>query len=255
MIKRVKTLVKSAYERVMAVRYARRGTPRTFAGRTLRWRYAYSRFDNYEPPMYEAFVERLIPGMTVFDIGSWIGLYAVTAAAAGCDVYAFEPSPTTRGILASHLTLNRVKATIVPAAMSDRSGKETLYTQRASGWESLSESAASRVQVASGDGRLEPVTVATVTFDAFCAHSGVTPDLVKLDVEGAEMNVLAGAQAFLQRREGTLLIEAHPSALAHFGHSIDELLGMLTGWETTLIYQRGSDDNPDRTLHFLVTPS
>ena len=95
--------------------------------------------------------------------------------------------------------------------------------------------------------------VPTVTFDGFCAERGVTPDVVKLDVEGAEVDVLTGAHAFLGRRQGTLLIEAHPVKLEHFGHTLDELLGLLDGWTVDLIYRRGTDDNPDRTLYYLAT--
>ena len=238
----------------MAVFYARRGVPVTFAGRSLRWRYAYSRFDNFEPPVYEAFVERLKPGLTVFDIGSWVGLYTVTAAAAHCNVYAFEPSPAARRVLAANLHLNHVTANVVPAAMGSCPGQRTLYAQGASGWESLSERAASRVQLATGDPRLERIAVPVVSLDTFCAQFRVTPDIVKLDVEGAEMDVFDGARDFLRRREGTLIIEAHPVALEYFGRSLDELLETLAGWKTTLIFQRGSDDNPDRTLHYLAVP-
>ena len=139
----LKEIARPAYHRAQSVRYRRKGRPRTFAGRTFRWRYDYSRFDNYEPPVYEAFVERLQAGMTVFDVGSWIGLYTVTAAAAGCDVFAFEPSPVTRAVLKQHLRLNDVIATTVPAAMTDQAGEKMLYTQGASGLASLSECAAS----------------------------------------------------------------------------------------------------------------
>lgn len=93
----------------MEARYARRGVPRTHAGRTFRWKYNYSRFDNFEPPVYQAFIDRIEPGMTVFDVGAWVGLYTVTAAADGCSVYSFEPSPATRQVLSEHLRLNNLE--------------------------------------------------------------------------------------------------------------------------------------------------
>jgi FkbM family methyltransferase len=252
----IRTVVGSIQRGLMSGVYARRGIRRTFAGQTFRWRYRYSRFDNFEPPVYAAFVERIRPGLTVLDVGAWVGLYSVTAAASGCSVYAFEPTPATRRLLIEHLRLNGLDATVVPAAMSDRDGETTLFAQRASGLASLSERAAGRVELVTGDRRLEAVTVPTVRFDGFCEAHGIVPDLVKLDVEGAEMRVLSAAGGFLSRRRGCLLIEAHPLALQEFGDSLEGLLDLLAdaGWKARCIYRRGAHDNPDRTLHYLAEP-
>jgi FkbM family methyltransferase len=244
------------YQRLMRVRYARKGRPRTLGGRTFRWRYDYSQFDNFEPPVYEAFVAQLTSGATVLDIGAWIGLYTVTAAAAGCRVYAFEPSPETRDLLQLHLRLNRVQATIIPKAMSDREGRVVFYAQHASGWASMSRAAASRVELVTGDAKHDAITVPTVTLDGFCKEHGLRPDILKVDVEGAEARVLAGATRFLRDREGCMLIEAHPVALEDFCDSLPAMLRLLheEGWDAECIFRRGDDRNPDRTLHYFVQP-
>lgn len=138
--------------------------------------------------------------------------------------------------------------------MTDREGETTLFTQGASGWESVSEYAASRVELATGKGELDRTTVPTITLDGFCATHGVVPDVLKLDVEGAEARVFAAATRFLSEHRGCLLIEAHPVALEHFGDSLQGLLAILadSGWQTECIYQRGTEDNPDRTLHYIA---
>jgi hypothetical protein len=140
--------------------------------------------------------------------------------------------------------------------MSDREGRAVLYAQHASGWESMSRAAASRVELVTGDARLDAITVPTVTLDGFCSEQGLRPDIVKVDVEGAEARVLAGAPRFLREHRGCMLIEAHPVALEHFGDSLPALLGLLDeeGWDATCIFRRGDDRNLDRTLHYLVQP-
>jgi hypothetical protein len=85
----------------------------------------------------------------------------------------------------------------------------------------------------------------------------IEPDVIKIDVEGAEANVLRGARRFLERGKGHIILEAHPSALAHFGETTDGLLADLTdsGWTATEVYARGDPNDPAATLHYLCEPS
>jgi hypothetical protein len=54
--------------------------------------------------------------------------------------------------------------------------------------------------------------------------------LIKIDVQGAEMRVLAGATAILARDRPALFVEIDPAGLARFGASVDSLLGWLAGF-------------------------
>lgn len=79
-----------------------------------------------------------------------------------------------------------------------------------------------------GDHRLgdsgEPVTA--LSLDEI-ASPGRKVAMIKIDVQGAEMRVLAGAAAILARDRPALFIEVDPAGLSRYGSSVDALLGML----------------------------
>jgi FkbM family methyltransferase len=71
------------------------------------------------------------------------------------------------------------------------------------------------------------VQVDAVTLDDFLGREGVAPDVVKIDVEGAEMKVLLGMHETLRRHRPTLFMEIHPANLPTFGSSTAAILSLL----------------------------
>lgn len=65
--------------------------------------------------------------------------------------------------------------------------------------------------------------------DSFCAREGLTPDVIKIDVEGAEGMVLRGAAEILRRFRPILVISTHPYWLPA-SESADELFEVLAGY-------------------------
>ena len=122
-------------------------------------------------------------GGIFFDIGANIGSYTLVASEQGnAQVVAFEPHPTTVKLLSENVRLNgRKNVTVCPMALGQREG---------SLW--LTDYAGSSVNhsVAQHEGRTVEVPCRRV--DTFCDEQGVTPNYVKLDVEGFEFDVLTG---------------------------------------------------------------
>jgi hypothetical protein len=67
--------------------------------------------------------------------------------------------------------------------------------------------------------------VSTVTVDALTATYGLIPDLVKLDVEGAEYLVLQGATALAQKQMTRFFVEMHSSAQLPMVENTQKVLG------------------------------
>jgi len=136
-------------------------------------------------------------GGTFFDIGANIGSYTLVASEQGnAQVVAFEPHPTTVTLLSENVRLNgRKNVTVCPLALGQRDG---------SLW--LTDCAGSSINhsVTQGDGRT--VEVPCRRGDTFCGERGLTPQYVKVDVEGFEFDVLTGFGAQLHCVE-LLLIE------------------------------------------------
>lgn len=169
-------------------------------------------------------------GSVVFDLGAHAGYYTMLASVlVGKDgkVFAFEPYPGNIQHLKEHLRLNHVtNATVIEAAVSDQF--DTVLFQEGT------------------DGTLGKIAptgnlkVKTVRLDDLVERGEIpTPDYIKMDIEGAEMQALTGATAILVNAHPILLLSTHGpdiheqclQLLASFGYHIspvDEVDGEIT---------------------------
>jgi FkbM family methyltransferase len=162
-----------------------------------------------------AFAAAVRPGDVVLDIGANLGAYTMLFAqwvGARGHVYAFEPAPDARRGLARHVELNAVgdRVTLLGDAMSAAEGVARFHAMGPRG--------DNRLAAIDDDRSIE---VRTTTIDAFCGRQGLRPGLIKIDVEGAELDVLRGARATIAAGLGRLAIfvEMHPHLWPDFGAS------------------------------------
>jgi FkbM family methyltransferase len=162
-------------------------------------------FLQYEEPALVPILKAFLrPGGTFVDVGANIGVYTGWAARlVGRDgrVHAFEPAPVTRHALCRMVDANRLdNVRVVPVAVGASAGCITLYlVQGASGLTSAVPP--------SIDGGTTRVEVPMTTLDAYAekARTG-TVSLVKIDVEGYEIEVLKGATALLGSDSGPAVV-------------------------------------------------
>lgn len=169
-----------------------------------------------EPRQRQFFAAQVEPGMVVFDVGANLGFYTTLLAdlvGLSGRVHAFEPDPLSFGILARR-TAKRANVESHQTAVGDHTGSITLYCHR-------SNRADNRVHPSLGEETAEAVEVPLTTLDDYCAARGISRiDAVKIDVQGAEVAVLAGFERALARtRPRWLLIEFSPAHLRAAGSS------------------------------------
>jgi FkbM family methyltransferase len=174
------------------------------------------RLMSWNPIEYEAFRGALRPGDVALDIGANVGAYTLLFAQwvrPGGRVISFEPAPGAFTALQQHVALNNVSAVVEcrPVAVSDAEGEVAFASDGFQGTNHIMHGQAASPGAVT--------RVPTTTVDAVCAASGVTPRLVKIDVEGAELSVLRGAHRTLaaMRPAGVVFMELHPAAWASFG--------------------------------------
>jgi FkbM family methyltransferase len=146
---------------------------------------------------------------TALDIGAWYGPWSRALARRVDRVVAVEPNPAVASVLA-RTTPGNVR--VVQAAIADHVGHARLHL---SGGGSRSAGTASLRASAGGS----TVEVATTTIDEL-AIDDVT--IIKLDVEGGELDALHGARATLRRHRPVLLVE-----LEYRHGPVDEVLDYL----------------------------
>lgn len=127
----------------------------------------------------------------IFDVGAWIGPYSLLLSCLAKEVVSFEPCPFSRQILAHNLTMNGITNVVVePYALSDREGEEYIYYYNPTGQDDIL--AASMLNMVDRGEAGAGLSILTTTIDRYCRKHNVTPDGIKIDVEGYESKVLAG---------------------------------------------------------------
>ncbi|HWF33290.1 MAG TPA: FkbM family methyltransferase [Solirubrobacteraceae bacterium] len=192
-----------------------------------------------EPEVQSALAELIEPGQTVYDVGANIGFFTILCSrlvGPHGSVYAFEPIPENLVTLRHNIALNRLtNVVVVEQALSSSTGTAEMFVSPWSAFHSLDVAGASKRENHGPDGG--QVTVETVTLDEFVQRDGVSaPDLVKLDVEGAELLVAEGMRETLRTVQPLLLVEVHDTnrEYAEFVDSIDYRVRVIDGEEPAL---------------------
>lgn len=176
------------------------------------------------------FVSRfLAPGMTVLDVGAHAGLYTMTASKRVGPlgrVIAFEPSPRERGRLERHLSLNRCRnVTVQSFALGEDQGEAELFVVDGS------ETGCNSFRPPAGiAGHALRVPIRRLDD---CRAEGLfsAVDLVKMDIEGAELSALRGAESVFRSARPVLLCEIEEARVAPWGYPGRAIVDLLSGWD------------------------
>lgn len=184
------------------------------------------------------FLDKMKPGNFVLDIGGHVGQYAVlfgSLVTASGKVISFEPNETSREVLRKNVELNGFEGwvDIESIALSDRSGQQTFFSRKNDAMSSLARSGFGE-GASSGD--IYEQYIETTRLDEYLAGRGLgAPDWIKLDTEGAEINILRAARNIL--KAGTNVIcELHPYAWKEFDTNFEELLEIVKECGRTIRY-------------------
>lgn len=159
----------------------------------------------YELPVQHAITSHVMPGDVFFDIGANIGFFSILAArCAGTSgqVYAYEPVKRNADAIVRGAALNGLDTIrVFNEAVGAMTGRADLLLTRHIGGAAL----ASADVPPDMTGRLE-VDVTTLD-DSISRHGLRPPSLVKIDVEGAEIEVLRGMTGVLRAHRPAVLYE------------------------------------------------
>ncbi len=162
---------------------------------------------------------RVRPGMTVLDVGGDIGyftlLFSLRVGRTG-RVLVFEPMSQVRSYLERNIALNHLQNTQVCSfALADRPGTAILE----------SPFKLSAINLHKTVRAPEDVEVEMKVYDRWAVEASVGQvDLVKIDIEGAELAALQGMAGMICDYRPAVLVEIHPNRLARFGHQPEQLV-------------------------------
>ena len=184
-----------------------------------------------EDALLAALTAWLKPGQGFYDIGGFVGWYAIAAAQSvgpQGQVVTFEPVPETAKLLRRHLELNRGvdRVRVIEAACSSAFGFASMPVWPINSTTWASGNALFNV-LPQTDMQPDHIPVSLIRLDDFWAAGGPLPNAIKIDVEGAELWVLEGAQKLLTTARPMIFLEIHGFAWELFNTTEENLRHFL----------------------------
>lgn len=163
----------------------------------------------YERYESELFRSKIKPSMTIIDIGANLGYYTAIASRLAGErglVVAFEPEPNFFKLLSRNIRRNGLKNVInFELAIAEKNGLTNLY---------LSNENKGHNSLINSEELKNSVQVKTTTLDDFLASQKITKvDMIKMDVEGAEILALEGMRNTLIKHRPLLFLEFSPHSI------------------------------------------
>ncbi|MCP6718273.1 MAG: FkbM family methyltransferase [Patescibacteria group bacterium] len=199
-----------------------------------------------EGEFLQKFLSKINHHTVFYDIGTHIGLYALSAAKYKITpkfIYCWEPEPFIFKRLQENINLNRIER-ILPFSvalgsensiieMSTRTGELGYFTPTLA----IKSSKSTPVQVVKGD-------------DWVYKKKLHLPSIIKIDVEGYEFNVLKGLEATIRQSKPIIFLEIHPAFLKELGIEKEQVLTFLRemDYKITFSSSRGKQE------HYIFEP-
>jgi FkbM family methyltransferase len=176
----------------------------------------------YEPESFDLFKKYINQGDVILDIGAHIGLYSVFFSKLTQNngrVYSFEPNNESYLVLKQTLHLNNCENVITfPMAVSSKTEDLIFYS------------------TGSGDAfgslvlrdNTNKIVLPAVSVDDFVEKQNLAKvNIIKIDVEGAELDALRGALKTFDKYKPIVLLALHPSTIRNNGHSLLQIYNIL----------------------------
>jgi tRNA (mo5U34)-methyltransferase len=189
------------------------------------------RTEDFEPAESRFVAQFLRPGMTVLDVGAHHGFHTLLASLrVGREgkVISFEPSPRERKRLGRHIRFNKCKNVRVESfALGEVPGKSDFFL--VDGYNDYCNS----LRPPAVEERTRKIKVNVNTLDEYLVRSRIAKvDFIKIDVEGAEVDLLRGARKTLESGEcrPVLLVEVSDTRTRPWGYRASDIINLLQQW-------------------------
>ena len=186
----------------------------------------------YEDGLTQLLLDLLEPGMTVVDAGSNVGMIGLRLAdrlrtLGSGHVFLVEPIPANVNLLTASVQLNHLEAfcTVCEVGLADAIGSATLLVEG----KSKRSGNAGRWAPEGHRRSLTKATIPLRTLDDLVRDAGDPRiDLMKLDVEGAELSLLRGATRSLEKGRPLIFGEFHPGLMPRHGGTFADVMALLS---------------------------
>lgn len=201
--------------------------------------------NDYEKDNFIFLNQRIKPGSTCIDVGAHIGLYTVyMASLSKGNVFSFEPTPESFTILKKVVAINHCEnsVTLLPLAVDQKTGKGFFYLNSST----ISGTDATRIAEANSliyvdfgkSSFKEKIEVDTVSIDDFTEKNKLEINFIKIDAEGAELNVLRGAGRTILKDRPCGIISVHVFSYRDKQQTLSDIWQIINDYKLTPFYGR-----------------
>lgn len=179
-------------------------------------------YEEYEMSLFELEIES---GSVVLDIGANIGLYTLIAARRASKVFSFEPDPRSFSNLKRNVeTNNAMNVHLINKAVRNKSGKDPFCSYSKYPLDRGNLHLVSRNEKMNQ----ESIIVETISLDEFFRDKSKRIDIVKMDIEGLELEALEGmADLINTNRNMKFFMEFNPYTLNRRGVKLDSFVKLI----------------------------
>jgi FkbM family methyltransferase len=189
-------------------------------------------YKSREDDMVQIIKEVLKPGMVVVDCGSNIGFYPLLESKilnGKGAIYAIEPDSRNYRVLEKNKNIPSLQSEIKTfnIALSNNTGMQQMFVAERANLNKLVSSGGDSFPDRNSVNEI--INVETMTMDDFCTSQKITPDFVRMDIEGFEVEVFQGMKNIFKNAKSGFMVflELHPNAYTHersFSHELEILM-------------------------------
>jgi FkbM family methyltransferase len=213
--------------------FFKKGFPKKINGKTILvpFKFSWVYPNEYEVEKTDFIKEQCKAGDVVFDIGAHMGIFSFFLAqqvGPTGKVFSFEPAPLTYKMLQHTIAYNHLGNIIESnqMAMADKEGELTFYI-----YSNSKISSGNSLSPLNPAGSHRGITVKTVTLDDFFDSKALNRlNFIKIDAEGAELDILKGGKKTIQKYKPCITLEVHPRILTPAAETMRELYQTISSY-------------------------
>ncbi len=218
-------------------------------------RFRFSNFENWGSGRnigFVACIEACEGARCFLDVGAHVGLIALPASramAADGRVVAFEPARANRILLERHVRLNGAhNITVVGDLVGEANDPAVPF------FEQPFDSGLNSVVPGREGKRFVRSVMKQTTLDEYCAAHSLAPDVIKIDVEGAEIGVLRGARKIIEACQPLIVLSVHPLQIEQLGDTLDTLVDLVAALGYAALTPDGAPREPREPSEYILKP-
>lgn len=215
--------------------------------------FAFSNFESWGDQHnngFEACVEAAKKAKCFLDVGGHIGLVTMPVAKVILGtVYTFEPAEANLKHLKSHVAKNNLQNVVITEMLvGDEEKDEVTF------FEQTSATGQNALVIKKEQHKYNETKRSQITLDNFCEVNNLIPDVIKIDVEGAEWYVLNGAREIINKSKPKIFLSLHPVELSLLGKNTESVLKLIKELGYIITEMDGSDVSEYRLSEYLMLP-